>query len=246
MTLAGVGTAGSTLRAYVDGRLASEGAVGEDGRWSVALDDVAAGLYTLRIDQIGPERAGGEPGRDARSSATIRMTAAAAAGRSCAHGVPPEGAITVQPGNNLWTLARMHYGSGMRYTQIFTANRALIRDPDLIYPGQIFATPAGDGTGLRALPTARRPEPSSDEPLDRAPRHLRRERLADDPPGDPFLWPPGEPEVRRAWSRDDGAPRRQARDGGDAVVLQGGRRRPCARGGRGAHSASWSRRGRWR
>ena len=30
----------------------------------------------------------------------------------------------------------------MLYTQIFTANRELIRDPDLIYPGQIFAMPA--------------------------------------------------------------------------------------------------------
>ena len=50
--------------------------------------------------------------------------------------------MTVQPGNNLWTLARTHYGSGVRYTQIFTANRDQIRDPDLIYPGQIFNMPA--------------------------------------------------------------------------------------------------------
>ena len=52
--------------------------------------------------------------------------------------------MTVQPGNNLWTLAREHYGSGVMYTQIFTANLELIRDPDLIYPGQIFRIPATD------------------------------------------------------------------------------------------------------
>ena len=52
--------------------------------------------------------------------------------------------MTVQPGNNLWTLARLHYGSGVLYTQILTANRDLIRDPDLIYPGQIFAMPETD------------------------------------------------------------------------------------------------------
>jgi nucleoid-associated protein YgaU len=52
--------------------------------------------------------------------------------------------VTVQPGHNLWTLARTHYGSGVRYTQIFTANRDQIRDPDLIYPGQIFSMPAPD------------------------------------------------------------------------------------------------------
>jgi nucleoid-associated protein YgaU len=31
----------------------------------------------------------------------------------------------------------------VQYTQIFTANRELIRDPDLIYPGQILALPDG-------------------------------------------------------------------------------------------------------
>jgi nucleoid-associated protein YgaU len=49
--------------------------------------------------------------------------------------------VTVQPGHNLWTLARERYGSGIMYTQILTANRELIRDPDLIYPGQIFNLP---------------------------------------------------------------------------------------------------------
>ncbi len=151
VTLAGVGTAGSVLRAYVDGRLASEGAVGEDGRWSVALDDVAAGLYTLRIDQIAPD------GRVASRVETpfqrdFPRPPRPRPGEAAPAGVPPEGAITVQPGNNLWTLARMHYGSGMRYTQILTANRALIRDPELIYPGQIFAMPAGDGTGPSRAP----------------------------------------------------------------------------------------------
>ena len=56
---------------------------------------------------------------------------------------PPEvGVVTVQPGGNLWTIARLHLGSGVRYTQIFTANRDLIRDPDLIYPGQHLTPPA--------------------------------------------------------------------------------------------------------
>ncbi|MBO37841.1 MAG: peptidoglycan-binding protein, partial [Rhodospirillaceae bacterium] len=33
------------------------------------------------------------------------------------------------------------YGQGMRYTIIYKANRDQIRDPDLIYPGQIFFIP---------------------------------------------------------------------------------------------------------
>jgi hypothetical protein len=49
--------------------------------------------------------------------------------------------ITVQPGNSLWRISREHYGEGVRYVQIYQANVDQIRDPDLIYPGQIFVLP---------------------------------------------------------------------------------------------------------
>lgn len=52
-----------------------------------------------------------------------------------------EGFVVIQPGNNLWTISRVIYGRGIEYTVIYQANRAQIRDPDLIYPGQIFTTP---------------------------------------------------------------------------------------------------------
>jgi nucleoid-associated protein YgaU len=54
---------------------------------------------------------------------------------------PRSGRIIIQPGNNLWKLSRVIYGKGNRYTVIYEANKDLIRDPDLIYPGQVFATP---------------------------------------------------------------------------------------------------------
>lgn len=54
---------------------------------------------------------------------------------------PKKGRIIIQPGNNLWKLSRVIYGKGMSYTVIYEANKSQIRDPDLIYPGQIFATP---------------------------------------------------------------------------------------------------------
>lgn len=144
ITLAGVGTAGSALRAYVDDRLAKEVTVGADGRWSFALDDVAAGLYTLRIDEIAPDgkvasRVETPFQRDFPRPPPPRPDGGGAPGGPAA--VPPGGSITVQPGNNLWTLARLHYGSGVLYTQIYTANQDLIRDPDMIYPGQIFTMP---------------------------------------------------------------------------------------------------------
>jgi nucleoid-associated protein YgaU len=52
-----------------------------------------------------------------------------------------DGRMVVQPGQNLWRIARNTYGRGVRYTVIYAANRDTIRDPRLIYPGQVFALP---------------------------------------------------------------------------------------------------------
>ena len=51
--------------------------------------------------------------------------------------------VTVQPGYTLWGIAQESYGDGVLYVQLFEANRDLIKDPDLIYPGQVFALPEG-------------------------------------------------------------------------------------------------------
>jgi nucleoid-associated protein YgaU len=56
-------------------------------------------------------------------------------------GLPRNGKIVIQPGNSLWRISRVIYGRGIEYTVIYEANKDHIRDPDLIYPGQIFATP---------------------------------------------------------------------------------------------------------
>jgi nucleoid-associated protein YgaU len=47
----------------------------------------------------------------------------------------------VQRGFTLWGIAEVNFGNGILYVQIFQENSADIRDPDLIYPGQIFALP---------------------------------------------------------------------------------------------------------
>ena len=54
------------------------------------------------------------------------------------------GQVVVQPGESLWRIARATYGKGVRYTVIYAANRDQIRDPNLIYPGQVFVIPEGD------------------------------------------------------------------------------------------------------
>jgi nucleoid-associated protein YgaU len=51
------------------------------------------------------------------------------------------GKIVIQPGNSLWRISRVIYGRGVEFTTIYQANKEQIRNPNLIYPGQIFATP---------------------------------------------------------------------------------------------------------
>jgi nucleoid-associated protein YgaU len=50
--------------------------------------------------------------------------------------------ITVQPGFTLWGIAQNELGDGVLYVQVFEANREKIKNPDLIYPGQVFSMPA--------------------------------------------------------------------------------------------------------
>ncbi|MDB5512128.1 MAG: hypothetical protein JWR08_1611, partial [Enterovirga sp.] len=56
--------------------------------------------------------------------------------------VPEINTAIVARGDNLWRISKRVYGAGLRYTVIFGANTPQIRDPDLIYPGQVFVLPA--------------------------------------------------------------------------------------------------------
>ncbi|MDP5323252.1 MAG: LysM peptidoglycan-binding domain-containing protein [Paracoccaceae bacterium] len=54
---------------------------------------------------------------------------------------PKSVSVTVQPGFTLWGIAQENFGSGILYVQVYEANRDKIKNPDLIYPGQIFTLP---------------------------------------------------------------------------------------------------------
>lgn len=55
--------------------------------------------------------------------------------------IPEVSTAQVTRGDSLWRISRQIYGRGIRYTEIFEANKDQIRDPNLIYPGQIFVLP---------------------------------------------------------------------------------------------------------
>jgi len=48
---------------------------------------------------------------------------------------------TVKSGDSLWKIAQQFYGDGNKYNDIFAANKEVIKNPDLIYPGQTLRIP---------------------------------------------------------------------------------------------------------
>lgn len=48
---------------------------------------------------------------------------------------------TVKRGDSLSLIAKRHYGDPMKYKQLFEENKEIIKDPNLIYPGQVLRIP---------------------------------------------------------------------------------------------------------
>ena len=130
LRLSGTAPPGAPVQLYADNHPIGEVHAGPDGRWSLVPGAaVPEGTHTLRLDQLAPN---GKVA--ARQELPFRREAAGSAAVA-------EGHVVVQPGNNLWRIASHAYGSGFRYTIIYQANHDQIRNPDLIYPGQVFAVP---------------------------------------------------------------------------------------------------------
>jgi nucleoid-associated protein YgaU len=136
---AGHAPPGSAVRLYIDEAPAGDAAADARGQWTLTpAGRVAAGTHRLRVDQI--DRNGRVVARSEVPFMREAVTPEAVASAN---------RVVVQPGQNLWRIARRAYGAGVRYTVIFDANRERISDPRRIFPGQTFDVPA--------LPTGTRP-----------------------------------------------------------------------------------------
>lgn len=129
------------VRLYLDNAPILTVPVDPDGQWRTELPEIETGVYTLRVDEI--DTGGGVLSRvetpfKREAVADIRALDIESDGET-ARG--PIALVTVQPGNTLWGIANQNYGDGLLYVRVFEANRERIRDPDLIYPGQIFTVP---------------------------------------------------------------------------------------------------------
>jgi len=122
--------ASGRILAYIDNALSGRADADSRGAWSLKPNvELKVGAHQLRVDLV--EDAGKVLARVELIFYRAPMVADAS----------KPGSIVIQPGNNLWRIARHTYGAGIQYTLIFNANRDQIRDPDLIYPGQVFALP---------------------------------------------------------------------------------------------------------
>jgi hypothetical protein len=133
--LSGRGQPGTHVRVYVDNKPVGTVKVDPSGGWTLTPEaNVSPGDHALRLDQIGGDE-------DVISRVQLPFTRASREEIELARGGLEIRAV-VQPGNSLWRIARRLYGEGLKYTVIYQANQDQIRDPDLIYPGQVFKLPA--------------------------------------------------------------------------------------------------------
>jgi len=151
----------ASVTAGTDGRFAvtiNEGVA--SGSYRVRLDEVGSNSGAVRARAEVPFNVpdtGVTGSARAQATASKRPDLAAAQERQLAAagapvlpdgGSPPSTVVvpkiattTVYRGDSLWRISHLTYGAGTRYAVIYKANREQIRNPNLIYPGQIFVLP---------------------------------------------------------------------------------------------------------
>ena len=138
--LQGRGRGEGFVRVYIDNTPVTTSRISDDGTWRADLPQVDTGVYTLRIDEVdddGRVTSRLETPFKREEPETVARSRAVQEGAEVAR----VRAVTVQPGYTLWAISRRNYGEGELYVRIYEANRSRIRDPDLIYPGQVFTIP---------------------------------------------------------------------------------------------------------
>lgn len=130
MVVTGATGGSGEARVYLDNQFVAAQYLEQAGSWTVTLPDIDTGTYTMRVDRVAPSGA-----VVSRVETPIAKEAPETLAALTAQ------TITVQPGFTLWRIASDRYGSGVDYVKVFSANQDKIKNPDLIYPGQVFNLP---------------------------------------------------------------------------------------------------------
>lgn len=169
--VSGSSAPGATVRLYLNESFIAPGGAGGDGKLSFSIaSGVKPGDYRIRLDDVDPvsgqvrsraevdfnvpaqiasaEPMAATPPPAAGAQAENRLAPAQQETQMAAAGtviVPSINTAIVSRGDNLWRISQRVYGKGYRYTVIYGANQDQIRNPDLIYPGQVFVLPSPEG-----------------------------------------------------------------------------------------------------
>lgn len=160
---------GAEVRLYLNDSFVASATAGPDGRLAVTINEgVVHGNYRVRLDEVEagsgkvlsraevpvavPETTASMPSRTAGLGAPGKLAGQQTASADPSGAVPDGGkpsavvvskiaSVTVSRGDSLWQISRKALGVGAHYAVIYKANREQIRNPDLIYPGQVFVLP---------------------------------------------------------------------------------------------------------
>jgi nucleoid-associated protein YgaU len=160
--LAGTADRGRKVRAYANNILLGEAEVLPGESFLIEAErDLSVGDYIIRVDVLDhPDGAkvvaratvpfAREPGE-----AIVAVAPAVASKTSGGKLKSVESAVIIRRGDTLWRISRRVYGHGVRYSTIYLANQKQIRDPDRIWPGQVFKvpekTPEGEPANMEAV-----------------------------------------------------------------------------------------------
>jgi nucleoid-associated protein YgaU len=166
--LAGRAQPQALVRVYLDNAAIADLDSDNNGNWGGELAGIEPGIYTLRLDELSssgqvtsrletpfkrespevllPKQPSVQTVEDTPEvppapETALQENAAELPPTPEPLPVPVVRAITVQKGDTLWAISSDRYGDGVLYVKVFEANRDAIRDPDLIYPGQVFSIP---------------------------------------------------------------------------------------------------------
>jgi nucleoid-associated protein YgaU len=167
MFVAGVAPTGATLRVYLGETALGDAVADAQGRFLLkAARDVAIGQHQVRVDQINPatgevtaraavtfdradEKTFASVADPAKPQAVDGLVALPLPGEalSGAPVIKVDTSVIIRKGDTLWQIARRVYGKGVSFSTIYSANASQIKDPNRIWPGQVFKMPETNDQG---------------------------------------------------------------------------------------------------
>ncbi len=125
--LKGRASPGSNVKVFLSGEFVGNITSDEEGYWNFFSDDIKFLEYNLKLVGMirNQEIIIKTPIFNSKIKKNMLITKK----------------VVVEDGNSLWRIARRILGGGIFYSEIYKNNLEKIKDPDLIFPGQVFNIP---------------------------------------------------------------------------------------------------------